>query len=261
MPLRKRTTKPALVKRRPRGRKAAQKSSVASVVKQMISTHINKKQETKQASRDMGFVNFNGDALSATDCLNVIPDVVQGIREDQRIGTDIRAMTLSCKGHINVNPIHLDKPRSRMLVRMVVVQPKAYKKFNAAVSNFNQWLNQILRFGALTQGLDGSIRSMYLPINTDICTCYVDKKFYMKTDYYEDAQAGNFNVSFATKLFNFNIKVKDKILKFNDSSENSPYNFAPMLLYSYCFLDGSPPVFLTTAISAQAVSVLTYKDA
>lgn len=254
----KRGTRP-LAKKAPKRKRIYAKKSNATVA--MVKKMINKSQESKMNCLDSGLVNYNGEAQSAGDCKQVVPDIGAGTLENTRIGTDIRCVSLRVMGHINSNPIHLDKPRSRMLVRMMVVQPKTYRNISTATFNSQQWMNDVLRFGSGTQGLDGSIKSMYLPVNRDVVTCFYDRKIYLKTDYYEDAQTGNFNISFATRFFDFTLKVKNKILKYNSAQQLVPNDYAPILLFSYCFLDGSPQVFTTTAIAVQYVSTLVYKDA
>lgn len=240
-----------------------QKSAVMTTAQlsKTIKSKINQFQETKMASRDLGFVNYNNQASVQGDVITLLPGVLAGIEEDQRVGTDIRCQSFYLKGLINVNPIHLDKPRARILMRMMVVQPIAYKNVVAAAAQFQQWLPNLLKQGSQPTGLDGSIKSMYLPINTDVITCYWDKRIEMISDFYEDAQSGNFAIHFASKQFGFKLNVKNKILRFDTRSQPEPNNFAPILLVSYCFMDGSAPVFTTTAVSMQAITVLKYKDA
>ena len=66
--------------------------------------------------------------------------------------------------------------------------------------------------------------------------------------------------NYATAMFSMAIKCKNKRVKFNDTS-SEPIGYCPMLLFSYCFLDGSAASFASTAVS-MAYNVLTkYEDA
>ena len=65
------------------------------------------------------------------------------------------------------------------------------------------------------------------------------------------------------KFFNINLKVKNKLLKY-DASENSaltPVNYNPILLIGYAHLDSSTPDTLNTEINLCYDVRMTYQDA
>jgi len=247
----------------PKARKAkrtGRSTSVKGLVAKMVKVELHKAVENKLVSLEYPITDFNSGATSSGDVIQVIPTMSQGVGDGNRTGNQVTMRNFNIRGHMNIIPNGNDEPRSRVLVRMLVVIPRQFPTNDISVANTGSWLPFVLKIGNSSAPLDGTIQSMYLPTNKEIITTLVDKRFYMNSDFFSKLGTENYSTRFVTKFFNFNLKVKSKILRYDDA-QTIPLNYSPSLLLSYCFLDGSPPSSLSTCLSMSFVSVLDYEDA
>jgi len=248
----------------PRKKRTYKKRSggVKNLVAKMVKVQLHKAVENKLGALEFPITNFNSGATINSDCIRIMPAVANGTGDGQKTGNQITARKFSLKGHMNVIPQSLDSPRSRIMARMLVVIPKKFPTVDVASNNVLYWLGDVLKQGNSGSALDGTIKSMYLPVNREVVTCLADKTFYLNASYFNSGSSPqtNFSTQFATKLFSLNFKVKNKVIKYYDGAPDSS-NYDPTLLFSYCFLDGSATSSLTTAMSMAFVSVLEYEDA
>jgi len=217
--------------------------------------------ETKQAWLTYPLASFNSAADTSSDILNALPFVQQGTQEYQRIGDDIRAQKLIIKGHM-ISTLSGSVPYTRIGVRMVCCQPKLTTSNTLVNSSAAQWLPFILRNGATNIGLNGTIESLYAPIDTDVVTCWYDKVFYINQPQFLTA-VGAAEVVNSTKFFQMTLNLKNKLLKYNSnySAGNFPINYSPSILFSYVFLDGTAPTTISTPMSMTFTAELLYEDA
>jgi len=237
-------------------------TGVKGLVAKMVKVELHKTVENKLQALEFPITNFNSGATIGADCIRIMPAVANGTGDGQKTGNQITARNFSLRGHMNVIPQSLDSPRSRIMVRMLVVIPKKFPTVDVASNNTLYWLGDVLKQGNSGYPLDGTIKSMYLPVNGEVVSCLADKKFYLNASYFNSGSSPqtNFSTTFATKFFSINFKVKNKVIKYYDGAPDSS-NYDPTLLFSYCFLDGSATSSLTTALSMAFVSVLEYEDA
>lgn len=235
---------------------------VQALVTKMVKVQLHKAIENKLQAKEFALTTFNNAATAAGDCIRVMPDIFNGTGDGDKTGNQITGRIFNIRGHMNVIPSSLDAPRSRIMVRMLIVIPKKFPTVDVAANNTPFWINEVLKQGNSGYPLDGTIKSMYLPTNRDVVTVLADKKFYLNSNYFFSASAPltNFSTNFSTKFFNINLNVKNKVIKYYDSAPNSS-NYDPTLLFSYCFLDGSAPSALSTSMSMAFVSTLSYEDA
>ena len=233
---------------------------VKALVNKIVKIQLHKQVENKLTSLSFALTNFNSTASSAGDVIRIIPRMSQGVGDGDRTGNQVTMRNFNVKGHINVIPTGSDVARTRLLVRLMVVIPKQYPTNDVATAGLANWLPYVLKLGNTAQGLDGTIPSMYLPANTEMVTVLADKKIYLNSDYFSALGLENYSARYTTKFFNLNFKVKNKVLKYDDLGQ-LPLNYSPSLLLSYCFLDGSAPSTLSTAVSMSFISVLDYEDA
>lgn len=239
---------------------------------------VNADVESKEAHYTYALTAFNSGVNSAGDVIRVLPQVTIGTTTGARIGDVVQGQKLRIRGHmlINTTPITTGSgviptgiPNNcRLMVRAFVFSVKRFQNYDDAVSNVANWSGQFLRNGSSTQALDGTIASMYLPVNTDVITVHKEIKRYITCEGLATITFGtpanqiamtNVNYQDTTKFFDVGVSCK-KTLKY-DSSNFSPQNFAPLFCLSYCHLDGSSPDVLTTVVSASFVSTFMYQDA
>lgn len=263
------------VTRRPRRVKRAAKPS--KQLTKMVNTILHKNAETKQKSYVFPTTAFNSGVNAAGDVLRIIPPIDQGTAESQRIGDTITGQKIDVRGHffINVTPnvsSTLTLPTSipsnaRLMIRAFMCSVKKFSNYDDAASNVASWSSSFLKNGNSSQALDGSIESMYLPVNTDVITVHKEIKRYINVPVLTSTSSGapvnwiiaqSFNPSGSVKFFNASLRCK-KVLKYDDTNF-SPSNYAPFMVISYAHLDGTSPDVLTTTISASFVSTLFYED-
>lgn len=245
----------------------------------LVKSVIHKQAESKSNSHIFALTQFNSGVNSSGDCLRILPQLQQGVGEAQRIGDCVRSQRLTIKGHflINVSPnvstnngtLPTAIPaNARLMIRAFICSVKRFQNYTDAAANATSWTGSFLKNGNSSQTLDGTIESMYLPVNTDVITVHKEIKRYisipMLTSTASVASPSSWIVAQSSdprssvKFFTLNIPFK-KLLKYDDA-DFTPQNAAPFMVLSYCHLDGSSPDVLTTVVSSAFVSTLTYED-
>lgn len=227
---------------------------MVKLIKKVANATLHKAAEDKMATVNFPLTAFNSAATAVGDQIRVMPQVFQGLNEADRVGQSITMKSLRIAGHFITNSILNDAPRSRIMVRMAIVQPKNFPNYNQANAT-TAWMNTVLRNGNSVQAMDGSIESMYYPYNKLAVNVLASKKFILRSDYVATAVGG---YSFACHFFTMNLKLKNKKIKYDDTS-STPVGFAPIMLISYAYLDGSSPSVFAS-ISAAFCSNIVYED-
>lgn len=227
---------------------------------------LNKVQETKIAWRQATNVNYNSVMTDATDVTNnyLVPNITNGTGISNRIGERITLKSLNIKGHIITNITNTTYENCRIGVRMLIVQPKDTSSQTSIDDTSGNWLYSLIREGGTTAAFGGLVRDLYSPINKDLITCYYDKLFYMQMPYNAISVTGVQNVQSMTKFFDINLKVKGKVLRYDNSVDGgvASVNFNPVLLIGYAKLDSSAADTGTTAkINLNYVSEIHFTDA
>ena len=245
-----------------RGRKTLKASKPSKALVKTIQKVIHRDVETKQAWLTYPIASFNSAADTSADILNALPFVQQGVQEFQRIGDDIRAQKLIIQGHM-VSSMSPTLSYTRIGVRMLVCQPKLTESNTLVNSSAAQWLPYVLRTGGSNIGLNGTIESLYAPVDTDVVTCYADKVFYISQPAQYTAVGFQETIN-STKFFKVTLNLKNKLLKYNSnfSAGNFPINYSPSILFSYVLLDGTAPITVSPQLMSMTfTSELQYEDA
>ena len=258
-----RYAKSALKKRPARAKRVYRKRAprASKTLVKTIQSVIHRNTENKQSWLTYPLASFNSAADASSDILNCLPPTQQGTAENQRIGDDIRAQKLTIQGHMIGL---LSGSYTRIGVRMLICQPKLTTSNTLVNATAAQWLPNVLRIGGSNMGLNGTIESLYAPVDTDVVTCYYDKVFYISQPTIFTT-VGAAETTHTTKFFKVNLKMKNKLLKYNSgfSSGNYPINYSPSILFSYVFLNGAAPVsgLDFNQMSFTFTSLLEYEDA
>jgi len=255
-----------------KGRKSSRKPSKSFTKK--VNTIIHKQAETKQASFHLVNTDFNGLVNNVADVIRIIPQIGQGVDAGNRIGDQIRGQKLTVRGHMMINIVSNTSgvtiptsipSNSRLMVRAFVCSVKKFQSYGD-VSATTTWMSKFLRNGNTLQSLDGTVRSMYLPVNTDVVTVHKEIKKYITVPaiFAQTATPAGFSntaIGFeqSCKFFSFTMSIK-KLLKYDDTS-NDPQNDGRFFVLSYCHLDDTSADILTSRITTSFVSTLNYEDA
>lgn len=228
------------------------------------------RKEDKQASTNSGLIQHNS-AISSGDLRRLVPGITQGVAEGQRVGNEIMAKALKVQGLLNVN-FNGRATRSKIGVRVFIFSVKGYADAEGAIANSSQWINALLRDGTNVRPFDGSVRSYFLPVNTDTITLHEERRcnmtfpFSYNTGLSPDATSFPVQTQFSYKYWKATIKCKNKKLKFSSESpgggvDTIPNNWGPLIAVGYCKLDGSAPDVLDTGVTSEFSSQLYFEDA
>ena len=259
------------VKKAPRKRAYAKKALPSKSLTKMVQKIIHKDAETKQA-----FTNtvsqiqlFNSGINSSGDIQLLMPSVAIGANDYQRIGDQIRAQSLTIKGHFISRFVTTNGAtyfnNCRIGVRMFIVRPKSYPSQGQLVGNASTWQGILLRKGGTTTGFTGLISDLYAPVNTDAITCLYDKTFYVQNPYSNGLITADPNLVMptgTTKFFSKTIKLNNKLLKYDTGIDSglTPVDYNPVLIIGYSYLDGSTADAVSTQIGMSFTSLLNYED-
>lgn len=236
-------------------------------LRRAIQSVINKNEETKQGFISLSAQSRNSGISVAGDCWQIIPNMLQGVSDNQRIGDRVKAQRMAIKGAVVYNPStgsYGTYANSRIAVRLMIVQPKNYGDYVSVINNAPTWLPALLRKGNTNVAFTGIMNDLWAPINTDAITVYYNKIIYITAPYQLTA-AGAQQMGGMTKFFSKTIKFRGsgKQLNYDTSASTGilPTNFAPVMIAGYVHMDGSGPDVLTTAVQFSFDSNLYYKDA
>lgn len=251
---RKTTTKPA--------KKRYNRKPSKSLVK-IIQKQIHKDIEDKSKNVNYDLTAYNSPISVASDASKIIPSILQGTDNGERIGDKIRAKSINIRGHIILSaPTISNQSNCRIGVRLMVVQPKRYSNDTDVTTYYNNWMPYLLDNGANSVGFTGAIKDLYTPINRDAINVYYDKVMYLSSTnivVLSSVGVANEDLRYTTKLFNIRIPCR-KVLTYLDGNE-TPQNFAPMVIMGYVKLDGSTLDSLSSNVSMSYVSHFKYEDA
>lgn len=227
--------------------------------------------EDKQAYTTTGgsLLKFNSGIDSAGDLITILPNISQGIQENQRIGDQIRAKNLNVKGFVklDINDVSDSSKLPTVIVRMMIVTMKACPSFPVAQANYAR-LDTLLQKGGTTTGFSGALQDIYAPINRDVFTVHVDRKFYLNQSFINvtgpspSTATVTQDVSKTIKFFNVNVKCKGRILKYDEDmgADVQPNNFGPFLILGYSYADGSSADIVDTKVGLCFDSTFNYED-
>lgn len=246
--------------RRRRGRKQNPQRAFRNAIQKIV----NKNVETKQAYHIMAPTNFNSGIDAAGDALRILPNIVRGDDVSNRIGNLVTGQRLKVTGAISWSPSiggFGTFANARLGVRVFIIQPRQYSNVDAVLANTATWMPMLLQKGSTATAFTGQINDLWAPLNSEAFIKYYDKVFYLNGTYQSTA-VGMTQLIGATKIFRANLKVKEKLLKYENAlSVNNPTNYAPVFCIGYAHMDGSGPDTVSTGITVQWDSVFSYDDA
>lgn len=242
------------------------KARFAKAVKKVLSANTETKEAYFASSPDT-LTTFNSGINSSGDQLQIIPTVNKGTSEHNRIGDQIMAQSLNVRGHIRYSPSNAvnDNGRANICCRLMIVSLKLRPSY-PDVTGGSAYLSQLLKKGGATSGFTGILSDLYAPINTDLFTVHKDKKFYLTQPMMiqpptSGLSSGFQDLSDIVRFFNFNIKMKKKLL-YDDSVNGgiTPTNVGPFMCLGYSYLNGASPDTVSQNVSMQWISTLKFED-
>jgi len=247
---------PITKKRVIRRRRARRPNTFVKRVQAIIS----KQTESKQAFTTLAPTYYNSGISAVADMTQIVPNISQSLADNGRVGDQLRAQSLICKGALQISGASSSYSNSRIACRLFIVQPKNLGSLSA-VTGTTSWLSTLLKKGGTTTAFTGVMSDLWAPVNTDAVTKYYDKIFYLDTAYV--SVAGTSTTGNSVKFFTKKLMLRNKLVKYDNSIDSglTPVNYNPVMLLGYVHMDGSSPDTLTTAVSLQYDSIFNYEDA
>ena len=258
------------------GGKYRKKTMSEKEVEKLVDKKIQQKAETKiiaSQSGDGGSPIYHNSSIRQGDLVRVIGGIKQGVQNGQRIGNEIMIQSLNVRGWIQ-QQYSSSANRSRLGVRIFCFSVKGFANAGHAIGNSNEWVKGFLRLGHDVKAFDGNVGDWLLPVNHKLITLHGERRIYLNQPRSATLGPGipstdqiPVQQEYSSKMFNFNIKCKNKILKFSrevlgDTSDDVdiPQNYGPLIALGYCHLDGSLPDQADTAVTMSFVSTMKYED-
>lgn len=257
--------------KKPQRKKAMRKPT--STFKKMVQSVISQDVETKMAyysQSNSSLTGFNSGINSTGDYLRLVPLISKGTADNERVGNQVKAQALSVRGYmratINSNS-GIGTGLPQMVVRVFCVSLKEKSAWNNITSSTTP-LTSLLDKGGTTTAWTGILSDIYAPVNRNIFTVHDDKLYYLtqsqligQPDATDPVIATDTRE--AVRFFKFNIKCKDKLIRYDDIIESgtSPTNFNPFLLIGYAYLSGEAPDTVSTNLYTNYITTFKYEDA
>lgn len=246
---------------------AKQKIAIKKITK-IVDKRIHKNNETKSCFTVQSAINIDCTITPVTD-INaarfVIPTMTKGTDDNDRIGDQIKPMSIKVMGHINTEAsTNFTYERSRYFVRVMIIQPKSFSSQSDIIANAATWLGTLLKKGGTTASFTGIYGDIWADINSDAITTYFDKVYYVERPYNANPAANtNNNVTGRNVVrFKYNFKVKSKKLKYDDSIDSGTSNtqFNPLILVGFVPVIGVAGTAGQNDIQLNYVSYMKYED-
>lgn len=237
--------------------KKAVKSVVNSMAEDKMAYH---------ANSETALTYFNSNINQTGDMLQVLPNISSGDEENQRDGDQITVKKLTVKGYIRFSPVPVGNIAfCQVGVRLMCLSLKKTSSWDLATSTATPIANSLLRRGGTTVGFSGQLSDLYNPINTDLFTVHGNKTFYLTQNQNNWAtQVGYYSLDVKNqiKMFTFDIKMKNKKLKYDDNTNSGllPTNSAPFLCVGYVYLNGDAGDSIVSNLGLHYQSVLRFED-
>ena len=222
--------------------------------------------ESKQSYHSQALTSYNPD-INGGDIMRVIPNIGQGVDDNQRVGSQITAQSWSIKGHMILSTSNINLTNVRVAVRLIIAQPKMVSNWNAFGTVAVNYAAGLLKKGNVAVPFSGTIADLYAPIDRDSSIVYYDKIHYLSLPLLLNPSVTTTLVASdirqTVKFFNFTKTIK-KVLRFNDAIDGlQSQNFNPVLMMGYTTLDSVPtaPNLTLTQVAIAFDSFINYEDA
>nr|QKE11189.1 Cap protein [Chicken circovirus 3] len=255
-------------------RKWSKKSTnkISAPVRSYVNRVIRRNEETKFSSNQYGLTLFNSGISTSGDLVSVLPTVVVGTGQNNRIGNKIRPVRLEITGYVLFYcPSAASSSNyqdARMLgARLFCFQDKTVRSYaNNTITNFN-----LLNLGGSSTNFSGTALNWVSPHNNEQFKFFMDKRFKVMKPFgfinNTTPTTSNAITGMDPSMFHpFKLVLTEKdlpaVLTYDQTDELAyPTNFAPYIALGYCDLTNASADTTTTALGMEFSATLYYKDA
>lgn len=233
----------AAKRRRVRKAKASKKLATVGLVKKMIARNA----ETKFIGLNHS-AQYNNRINTSADAFPLLPPLVQGTGDNQRIGNRITPKGLLVTVNIYLNDSAQTPAQTVILPRILCLKDKICN----STPDLNVDFTHLLDWGQGEHAFGGTLADYRAPINRDAFTVLKDihTALCMGT-----AEMNNMYI----RTYKFWIKCP-KVLEYNDN-QSYPTNFAPFICQGFALGNGAVPTDGYLGVVMDHTSTLYYEDA
>lgn len=186
------------------------------------------------------------------------PRILQGDNMSERIGNHIKPSTCYIRGTVcipaqNWVPVvppapDLNAARADIQLRLLCLSSKQFSDVSDVQANWTTGaalFQQLFRSAVTPQQPTGYTQDMFRHVNTDLFTVHADKKFSLLRGLmmFPDptSSSGASRMPAIHKKFSFPLRVKSKILKYQEATAVDPSNYGPFIVAMFSFQSGAAP--------------------
>lgn len=236
----------------------------------LVQKRIEKANPTKYAFHHERRYQFsNLITQSPTTRINpVIPDIAQGVERNDRNGAALKLMNINIKGKIDVpaddNPPIGNEDRALIYVRMMVLSAKQNKLRSEIITDWtSEYNDHLFKNGATPTQPTGQYMDMLSSINRESFTVHHDRVFKLDRNYpfsYSPAPGDGATLQRpAAREFNFNLKCRNRQLKYEGPASVQSTNWQPFVVCLFAYGNGAAPSAFGVPF-LEYMSKVTYKE-
>lgn len=225
---------------------------LAPVVDKLVQRKINKNMNLQVQNKFGGRQQIDNLPDTSARIRKILPNILQGTAINERLGTSIRLKSLMCQGCITIpaddNVPLVNGDRADIQLRLLVLSSKTFKVIGDVEDNWTAGSTEyekLFKVQSVAEAPTGRLSDMWKAINTENFTVHYDKVFKMQrgVGYFPDvtSTSGAAHMPAINKPFKINIKCKNKQLKYTDANDSEANNFAPFMIATWAYTNGSPP--------------------
>lgn len=269
MVYRKRAPKRKMMKKRvPKSTKAL----VKAVAKKVVSDALEDKYCTSTTGNIGGVPTyFNASIGTNAEVYRCLPEIFEGVASNQRVGDKIKPKRLRVDFVITANGSYNSSQLNQ--VRLFVLQDKSIRNVLAlkdvALTQIGTPIgSQLLDLGGTLTGFLGQPYQIMSRVNRERYTVFKDQVFELCSGTGQTPQAGNTYNGTQTfvsgqQCWRASVNIPcPAVLKYSNSVDTFPTNFAPFFCLGYTQPDGNAtPDNILTRVAVNWVIHLDYEDA
>lgn len=169
------------------------------------------------------------------DLMKLIAPLEQGVQRDDRIGAEVKLMSLRSRFHFYIpTDVAQRDDQQHLSCRLLVLSPKKLRKYSDLVGQWESgtvYRSNFLKPDSEASGFVNDMFSLDWRVNRELMTVHADKRFSLsRGKIYDDGSGSGGHIPCPFKTINISLKVKSKKLLFSDFSDEGASNWAPFAI-------------------------------
>lgn len=218
---------------------------------------------------------FPGIPAAGDDLMDIMPDIAQAgntgqeqSSRERRLGSKIKLSLLKTNYMFHIPPgTSADPDYSSVMCRLLILSSKTIKKFSLLKQEWATGTQSLgrryLRDGDQESWFQGDLNSLRFPVNTSLFTTHHDKRFILNRGLPQPAAVGPGTgrvVPDAIRTLHFNMKVKNKYIRFPETTGSENEDYAPFAILLYAPTNGGVSTSSYTCVNGKCFVTCNWKN-